>query len=279
MLFCTYQNDRSIVCGKHQNPWREIEIPVARKESIPVLRRITGGGTVYHDLGNLVFTFIMKKDLLDRARNLDVVRTGLASFGIEAELTDGFDLYSEGSKISGSAFRFRRDRGIHHGTLLFDANRSLMRRVLKPVEPAIETYAVQSRPASTINLREIGATFSIEELKTEIERAVIEYFRPSSVVSGQFYTDTDTDVRVDEVVSRLRSWEWVFGNTPPFDVSLGPEPETLRLRIKKGRVDSIVASPEKTTHALIGCRFVKEEMISRGIGTEARRVVEGSTLL
>ncbi len=277
MLFGTYQNSACVVCGKHQNPWREVNIPVAREESIPVLRRITGGGTVYHDPGNLVFTFAMSRNLLERSQNLRVIKTALAACGVAAELTDGFDLYAKGSKISGSAFRFRRNRGIHHGTLLVDADRPLMSRILRSTDSAIVTYAVQSRPASTINLAELGAICTIEEIKANIERAVIEYFRPASVERGQ--VPTNIEKQADEIVTRLRSWEWTYGNTPPFEITLGAAAETLRLRIKKGRVESVLSSSDETARVLVGCRFVKDEMIERNIGAWARRIVEQSTLL
>ena len=277
VLFCTYQNSRCVVCGRHQNPWREFDLPSAKDESVPILRRITGGGAVYHDLGNLVFSFAMKRNLLDRSQNLRIVKKALAACGIEAELTEGFDLYSGGSKISGSAFRFRHDRGIHHGTLLVDSDRALMGRTLRHSESSIESFAVRSRPASTINLSELGVSCSIDEIKTQIEHEVAEYFRPITIETRDVAADADEEI--DKIVERLTSWEWIYGNTPPFEISLGADSPILRLRVKKGRIEAVVSHPGEEANALVGCRLIKEEMLDRDVGERVRLVVERSTLL
>ncbi|MBT3275115.1 MAG: lipoate--protein ligase family protein, partial [Spirochaetales bacterium] len=151
-LLFLYTNASSVVIGKHQNPWLEISLKELDSRQIPLVRRISGGGTVYHDLGNLNFSFIGKKAGFDRKKNLELVARAVSMLGVAAVVTDNYDLYAAGKKISGNAFCFRRDKVLHHGTLLIDADLDGLRLLLNPPEQGISTHAVRSRPAETANL-------------------------------------------------------------------------------------------------------------------------------
>lgn len=262
-LLVLYTNRSSLIVGKHQNPWCEVDLGEARRMHVPVLRRISGGGTVYHDEGNLVFSFMSRRECLDREQNLLVIRRALASLGMQSDLQGTFDLYAAGKKISGNSFCFRRDRGMHHGTLLVDADRTLMRRLLKPAEPAITTHAVASRPAHTVNLREIEASFDPSPLVETIVQSAADVMG----ISETSYLDEASidSARVAELEERNHRWEWNFGRTPLFSVSFsGGGESSLRLRIKSGVVDAVEENTtgEAATH-LVGCRFEKRELLSR----------------
>ena len=162
-----YVNSPSVVFGKHQNPWRECSVVALRDRGIPLARRISGGGTVYHDLGNLNFSFLLPKEGFDRRRNLETVVRALTSLGIEARISSRHDLTVDGGKISGNAFCFRRGRALHHGTLLIHSELGQLKGALKG-SAGIETFAVESNPSPVVNLRRLQPALTVEGVGNEI---------------------------------------------------------------------------------------------------------------
>ncbi len=255
-----YVNSACIVIGKHQNPWREIDLAAAVRSSVPVLRRISGGGAVYHDKGNLVFTVMARRNVLDRRRNLDFIRSALESLSVRVRATPTFDLFAGDRKISGNSFCFRRDRALHHGTILVSADRDLMKRLLKREEPQITTHAVASRPAPTINLVEIDSDITIERIERAILRAAVDVFGSDGVVRLESPGADDAEVR--RIERRRRGWEWVYGRTPAFDVSF-PRSGTLRLRVRHGIVEEVIAASDREAAELLrGTRFELQALLA-----------------
>ena len=254
-----YVNDRSIIIGKHQNPWREIDIHRAERLGIPILRRLSGGGAVYHDTGNFVFSFMRRRDELDRKHNLGIVAEALKKMRIECALSGTYDLYASGRKISGNASCFRKNRGIHHGTLLIDTDLESMHGVLKREEPTIDTHAVASRPAQTINIRDIDSGFGIERFS----QAIIEIAAESFKVTGtaEFGEDEIDAPAVARLLERNRSWEWNFGRTPTFRVVLiGEDQNRIELGVKHGLIESVEGDGGTIPSAILGCRFERDAL-------------------
>jgi len=139
--FLVYVDSPSIVFGKHQNPWRECSVAVLKEQGIPLARRISGGGTVYHDLGNLNFSFLLPKTGFDRRKNLALIVQSLGRLGIRAEISERHDIMVGNQKISGNAFCFRRERALHHGTLLIRSELDALHGSLAGTV-GIETFAV-----------------------------------------------------------------------------------------------------------------------------------------
>lgn len=277
VLVGTYRNDRSIVCGKHQNPWLEIDVPAARARSVPIHRRITGGGTVFHDRGNLVFSVMTSRDTFDRRHNLTIVKETLRSFGIAAEITDGNDVYVGSRKVSGNAFCFRRNRAIHHGTLLVDADRATMHQLLAPAEREISTYAVRSRLAHTVNLREIEPSLRMAALEERFVEIMIREASPASVV--RISETKIPSSEVDSLTERNNRWEWRFGRTPRFEVNVGTGSVSCRLVVNHGVIESVETPNADKRKTLVGSQFIREEMLMREVEGMTRRLVEASTLL
>lgn len=201
-----YVNRPCVVMGRHQNPWVETRPEDLRREGIPLLRRISGGGTVWHDEGNLNFSFIGARASYDRTRVDAWVRGALAEFGIMFDISDKGDYLYRGSKFSGNAFAFRSDRVLHHGTLLVSADLDRLRAYLGGLE-VVRSLGVRSRPASVVNLQSICPKLSVDALVGAMARA-----------AGSEPTEPPEFPDLEGRCRERSSWEWVYGQTPRFTV-------------------------------------------------------------
>ena len=228
-------NDPCLVCGRYQNLFQEVNLPEASRVKIPVLRRNTGGGTVYHDRGNLNYTLIRRREpdsALDYDSFLEPVIHALVSVGVPAKKRNTCDIAIGDRKISGSAQSVKRDRILHHGTLLFDADLTELHRLLRPVPGKIESKAVKSVPSPVTNIREhlTGKEFSTVEMFTVA-------FRKALMGENGIELSLPPEAIVEiERLSRekYRSWDWTFAKGPAF--TFFPENTDLRLCVEKGIV-------------------------------------------
>ena len=147
-----WQSECAVVMGKNQNPWRECRLDLMEKERVPLARRVSGGGTVYHDAGNLNYCVITSREEYREEQAYEFVFQALDTFGIKAEKTGKSNLSVDGLKFSGNAFAFRKGRAMHHGTLLLDTDLVRLNRYLGSMVDGIETHAIASIPASVANL-------------------------------------------------------------------------------------------------------------------------------
>jgi len=146
-IFMLWQNEASIIVGKHQNTLAEINYPYVKENGIPVIRRISGGGTVFHDLGNLNFTFIQngeKGKLVDFRKFTDPILAVLNKMGVPAVFEGKNDLRVDGLKISGNAEHVFKNRVLHHGTLLFSSVLNDLGKALKVKTDRFTDKAVKS---------------------------------------------------------------------------------------------------------------------------------------
>ena len=131
-LLYLWRNERTVVIGKNQNAWAECRTTLLSDEGGRLARRLSGGGAVYHDLGNLNFTFLMREEDYDLPRQLSVIQRACTLCGIETEISGRNDLLASGRKFSGNAFYHHEGRAYHHGTLLVDVDADAMSRYLSP---------------------------------------------------------------------------------------------------------------------------------------------------
>ena len=286
-----WRNEPCVVIGRHQNPWVECDLAAMRRDALPLVRRISGGGAVYHDGGNTNFSFIApsKADpphaAYDQERHFRVVIDGLARLGIEAWKTDRNDLRVGERKISGNAFRHTRGRSLHHGTLLVNANLDLLTAYLSPSGALIETKATPSVRSTVMNLVEVRPDVTHEMLWDAIAEAFdAEYggggAAPAEAVrdrtvAGAAAAPNDAEhhaaADVAERAAELASWEWVYGHTPTFVRRLGMPPAVRRggdaetpaeiaITVKKGRIVEVTSSVSGLADALIGLRYEQSEL-------------------
>ncbi|MFW5745193.1 MAG: lipoate--protein ligase family protein, partial [Spirochaetota bacterium] len=232
-----WRNDPCVVIGRHQNPWLECDLAALRRHGLPLVRRISGGGAVYHDGGNTNFSFLASESDYDQERHFRVVISGLSRLGIAAWKTDRNDLRVGDRKISGNAFRHTRGRSLHHGTLLVNADLDRLTAFLTPSAALIETKAIPSVRSRVVNLSDARPGLTHEPLGDAIAQAyAAEYGEDAArpIVADPGSWDTIRSRRAE-----LASWEWVFGHTPTFVRKVVVEGADVALTVKRGAIVSV----------------------------------------
>lgn len=211
------RNDPAVVLGKNQNPWSEIDLERARQAGVRIARRASGGGTVFHDPGNLNFSFIVPRERYDTGAQFDAVIRALAACGVAASIGNRTNLCAGGRKISGNAFCLKARVAMHHGTLLVRADLDRMRWLVPARPPEIESHAVASVPAPVVNLADLAPDLTVDAL----ERALVQ--AATGLYGGPVETLSDEDAARwdwEDIWRRHASWEWILGRTPPFRIRL-----------------------------------------------------------
>lgn len=237
-----YVNGPSIVVGKHQNAVEEINTDFVEEHRMPVLRRQSGGGTVYHDLGNLNFSFIRPyepKYFNNYDHFTGLVAEALRRMQVPATLNDRGDIYVDGKKVSGNAQAVRRERMVSHGTLLFRAELGQVSEALR-LKPG--RFTSKGRQSVRAQVKNIGG-YLPDELDMEGFRAqLLNHLLPGS---PDVFTLTPEDLTQVEALaeSRYRSWEWNYGRSPAFELQRSqvfPQGEvTVDLRVDKGIMEQV----------------------------------------
>lgn len=211
-----YRHAPSVILGRNQNAWSECRHEAAREADVRVARRISGGGAVYHDEGNLNFSFLVPSGSYDLQRQLSVLTGALREFGVEASFSGRNDILADGRKFSGSAFCHRGGNAFHHGTLLVDTDLSQMERFLAVSEDKFRAKGVTSVRARVVNLRELAPDLTVPDLM----EAVVHSFGAEYGGSPEEMTvPPETQEHAFRLSQRNASWQWVFGKTPDFDVT------------------------------------------------------------
>ena len=237
-----WRSDSAVVIGKNQNPWRECRLDLMRAEEVPLARRISGGGAVYHDEGNLNYCVITDRIRYRKEQAYEMVRHALRSFGVNADQTGKSNLSVDGYKCSGNAFCFRKGRALHHGTLLLEACLDQMGRYLGPMFDQIDTRAIASEPAEVINLK-------LDMSK--VSSALIESFQRLYAEGGEPVRMTDGELGegIEPLLARQTSSAWKFDATPKF--TLGRHAQ--RMEIEHG----VVIAAEGRNAAFLGQTFAE----------------------
>ena len=259
-----WQNENTVVIGRNQNPWAECSIAKIDEDQVKLARRLSGGGAVFHDLGNLNFTFLVCEENYDLDRQLSVIETMCQSFGILAERSGRNDILVDGKKFSGNAFYNSKGRSYHHGTLLIHADMQKMPRYLNPSKAKLSAKGVASVRSRVTNLTEYNSSMTIPAVK----RAMIQAF--SSVygleVQHLLIPECNTAAILNEA-DHMGDWNWLYGTPLPctfscqnkfdwgeiscnFDVSSGI---IQHCKIYTDAMDWTVAS--ELENCLTGCRF------------------------
>ncbi len=253
IVFYLWQNQNTVVIGRHQNAWQECRVKLLEDEGGLLARRSTGGGAVYHDLGNLNFTFVVPRACYDVRRQLDVVRRAAADFGIEAAFTGRNDLVAalNGAKFSGNAFKFSDAVGMHHGTVLVNVDMDRLGRYLVPGKDKLKAKGIGSVRARVCNLADLNPDITVPALTDALERAFVSAYGPARRVA---VADLDP-VRLAALEERFSAWDFRLGKALPFDATLSHRFDwggvTLELKLRHGIIERAAVWSDAMDEAVI----------------------------
>jgi len=272
--FLLYVNEPCIVIGRHQNIFEEVNYPLLRMRGIPVFRRISGGGTVYHDPGNINFSFITRYQKFKfnnyRLFNTPILQA-LQSLGLPAELNGRNDILINQKKISGNAQFTTHDRMVSHGTLLFSSQLDNIGTLLHASTAGYKSRAIKSVRAPVANISEmLDRSLDLEKFKKTIVQHVF-----SNQPDMPEYRLSPSDWRNVHSLAekKYQSWEWNFGESPDFtfqNILKTPAGKIiLELEIKKGHLAQIRISgnlsdhlPADISRMLLGVRYHPENILA-----------------
>lgn len=225
-----WQNDKNIVIGKYQNPWKECNLQKMKEDNINLARRKSGGGAVYQDLGNIVYSFILPNtpEIKDfKLINNEILSNTFNSLQIKASFSGRNDitLEEDNRKFSGNAFRiipsFKNNPGktLHHGTMLLDVDMNGLNSYLNVNKLKLISKGVDSVRSRVVNLKEVKPSLTSKEIYYQLEKNFIEYYNPTEI-ERVFLPNSDEKWDVDEDYKVMTSWEWLYGNCPSFSNSI-----------------------------------------------------------
>jgi len=223
-----YRNDKTIVIGKHQNPWKECRIKEMQIDGVTLSRRKSGGGAVYQDLGNTCFSFLDPIDDIPsntnfKELNTDVLLDAMKVMNIPNAAKSGRnDIVIDGRKVSGSAYKFKpKNRTLHHGTMLINLDKSAANKYLNPSLEKLKSKGVDSVKARIVNLTEIHPDITHEKY---CEAMKIAYMKKHKGKKIEELVLDENELRkipeIDEIYRETSSWAWRFGETPEFSYSI-----------------------------------------------------------
>ncbi|XP_051008724.1 lipoyltransferase 1, mitochondrial isoform X2 [Acomys russatus] len=271
-----WRNSPSVVIGRHQNPWQECNLHLMRQEGVKLARRKSGGGAVYHDMGNINLTFFTTKAKYNRMENLKLVVRALNAVRpqLDVQPTKKFDLLLDGQfKISGTASKIGRTAAYHHCTLLCGSDRAALSSLLKSPYHGIKSNATPSIPSTVKNLLEKDPTLTCEVLMSAVAAEYAACHQMVDRVNLINPADEAAFPGISSKVKELRSWEWLYGRTPRFSVNttlcVPHEQAHLEIQVfmdvKNGRIETCdIKAPghwlplemgDKLNSSFIGSKF------------------------
>jgi lipoate-protein ligase A len=208
-----WQNRHTVVIGRNQNAFKECRVKELEDSDGFLARRLSGGGAVYHDMGNLNFTFIMSEEDYDLGRQTDVILRAVQKLGVKAEKTGRNDIEADGRKFSGNAFYKSGGKAYHHGTLLVKADKEAAGRYLSASQDKIRSKGVDSVKSRIINLTELNPAITIPALSAALRESFDEVYGIKAEALGN---RDETKPRLAELEHKFASPEWKYGMNPPF---------------------------------------------------------------
>lgn len=243
-FFIIYRNNPSVIVGKHQNTNAEINHQFVETYGIPVVRRLSGGGTVYHDLGNINFCFIMngaEGQLVDFKRYTEPIIDILQGFGVDAFLGGKNDIRVGDKKISGNAEHVYRKRVLHHGTLLFQSDLDRLNEAIRVDLSKYHDSAVKSIRSTVANVADfLPSPMDVAFFEEFLIGYMLNYFQESD----EYVLSEDDNNSIEALVdTKYSTWEWNYGYSPVYEVIKNIKTSagklTIKVNVVKGYVDDL----------------------------------------
>ena len=270
VVFFLWQNAKTVVIGRNQNAWFECDVSKLEEDGIFLARRTTGGGAVYHDLGNLNFSFLLPRGAYDLTRQLSVIQGAVRSFGIDCAFSGRNDLVVGDRKFSGNAFRFTKHGALHHGTIMIDV-KPVLSRYLRVSNEKLAACGVKSVSSRVVNLNAL-ADVTVDAMVSALYEAFCKEY---GVEAGNTIINDEDLPGFHALAERNALWSWNYGATPTFDAMFENRFDwgsvRLLLTLEKGHIakcavhtDAMdVDFAESVERALVGCAFRAEAMAER----------------
>lgn len=241
--FLLWQNDNAVIVGKHQNTIEEINQEYIKENDIKVVRRLSGGGAVYHDLGNLNFTFIVNEagqEQFDfQTFTLPLVEA-LKTLGVNAEFNSRNDLAIDGKKFSGNSQYAKRGRILHHGTILFNSNLATIQSALKVKQDKIESKGIKSVKSRVTNIVDyLDEDYTLEDFKAALLKAMFEN------ENLEMITLLEEEIQAIEQLKteKYATWDWNYGKSPRYNLRKERKCDfgqiTVLLQVEKGEIKEL----------------------------------------
>ncbi len=238
VILYLWQNDNTVVIGRNQNPWKECDCEALTTDGGKLARRLSGGGAVFHDLGNLNFTFIMNKKHYDVRKQQMVIVDALKKHGIEAVFSGRNDMLIDGRKFSGHAYYSNGINSYHHGTILVHTDFEKLSGFLNPSAEKIKSKSVASVKSRVINIVEVFPSMTSDMVKQSMSESFAAYY--GAAASSNFESTPDAII---ELYEKYSSWEWCYGKSPAFDVTHGKRFDwgevEINLSLQKGLIKEV----------------------------------------
>ena len=272
-----WQNANTVVIGKNQNPWRECRVESMREGDCKLARRISGGGAVYHDLGNLNFTFIAREDEYNIPKQTEVILEAVRLLGINAEKTGRNDLTIDGMKFSGHAYYQSNGYCYHHGTIMFNVDPTPLGEYLNVSAAKLKSKGVKSVRSRITNLINHKPDVTLEELKQALYDAFAKVY--GGEVERFDIPTAETDPELKALIDKYSSEEWRFGRKIPFTTSISERLDwggvDIELQVEGGVIQDCGLFSDSLETEVFG--VLKEKLMGCKYGKSAiSALVEGA---
>ena len=267
-----WQNRHTIVIGRNQNAWRECLVSKLEEDEGHLVRRLSGGGAVYHDLGNLNFTFLVTKENYDLDKQLQVIVQAIDKFGVKAEKSGRNDILIDGKKFSGNAYYETGSQCYHHGTIMINVNISELSKYLTVSRQKLQSKGVESVKSRVANLKEFNLEITVEKLKKKLFEAFEEVYG----LKADIIKTEDLDRKdIEERTKKFESWKFIFGKKIDFEYEISNRFDwgeiLLQFKVDAGIIEETgVFSDSLKTDFILGLapilkgiRYEKKEISSR----------------
>lgn len=257
-----WQNENTVVIGKNQNAWTECKCSLLEAEGGKLARRLSGGGAVFHDLGNLNFTFLCHNEDYDLNKNLSVLKRACSLAGIKTEISGRNDILADNRKFSGNAFYNTKDKSYHHGTILISADKERLERYLTPPKIKLEAKGIKSVRSRIVNLSELSPELTCEAMADFLVLAFGEEYQ----IEPDFIEISEED-KISKLYDEFSSHDYIYSSPIPFSFSLEERFSwgcaELKFNVKNNLIQDFQmytdaldwTIPEKTKASLLNCPF------------------------
>ena len=273
-ILLLWRNGPAVVCGSYQNVFAEVNVPKAMDAGVAIVRRPSGGGTVYHDEGNLNYTYIRscKAEEVTYGPFIEPMVKALNAIGIPAEMNRTCDIAIDGLKVSGSAQKIVKDRVLHHGTLLYRCDLKALKAIANGQRDSFESKGTKSVPWPVTNMADhiAGKPMEMEDFMAGLKA---EFEKMFSVEERRLSEEELEKIRT-AAREKYQNWDWTYGKSPAFTCKrrfeFNGEEIALSYSAKRGVIEEIEFTPAKKTwsDALRGKRLCAEELQELFTGEE-----------